>query len=83
MINYEVSLTLTWYANCVITKKVYRKADSDGDPAVAEINASKNAAFSISDTKLYVPLVTILTEDDNNLLQQLKTGFRRKNCQME
>ena len=83
MINYEVSLTLTWYANCVITKKVYRTADSDGDPAVAEINASKNAAFAISDTKLYVPVVTILAEDDNNLLQQLKTGFKRKNCQME
>ena len=29
------------------------------------------------DTKLYVPVVTFLTEDDNNFLEQLKSGFKR------
>ena len=26
---------------------------------------------------MYVPVVTLSTEDDNKLLQQLKTGFKR------
>ena len=31
----------------------------------------------ITDTKLYVPVVTLSTEHDNKLLEQLKTGFER------
>ena len=33
--------------------------------------------LAIADTKLYVPVVTILTQDDNKLLQRLKTGFKQ------
>ena len=33
--------------------------------------------FKITDTKLYVPVVTLSTQDDNKLLEQLKTGFKR------
>ena len=36
-----------------------------------------NATFQITDTKLYVPVVTLSTEDDNNFLEQLKSGFKR------
>ena len=36
-----------------------------------------NATFQITDTKLYVPMVTLSTEDDNNFLEQLKSGFKR------
>ena len=36
-----------------------------------------NAIFKITDTKLYVPVVTLSTEDDNNVLEQLKSGFQR------
>ena len=35
------------------------------------------ATFKIRDTKSYVPVVTLSTQDDNKLLQQLKTGFKR------
>ena len=35
------------------------------------------AIFQITDTKLYVPVVTLSTEDDNNFLEQLKSGFKR------
>ena len=35
-----------------------------------------NATFQITDTKLYVPVVTLSTEDDN-FLEQLKSGFKR------
>ena len=31
--------------------------------------------FKITDTKLYVPVVTLSTQDDAKLLQQLKSGF--------
>ena len=31
----------------------------------------------LKDTKLYVPVVTLSAENDNKLLQQLKTGFKR------
>ena len=29
-------------------------------------------AFKITDTKLYVPVVTLSTKDDNNFLEKLK-----------
>ena len=34
------------------------------------------AKFKIADTKLYVPVVTLSTKDDNNFLQQSKLGFK-------
>ena len=33
--------------------------------------------FSITDTKLYVPVVTFSTQENTKLLQQLKSGFKR------
>ena len=33
--------------------------------------------FKITDTKLYVPVVTLLTQNDAKLLEQLKSGFKR------
>ena len=37
--------------------------------------------FAITDAKLYVPVVTLSTEDNTKLLQQLKSGFKRTiNC---
>ena len=32
--------------------------------------------FAIIDTKLYVPVVILSTQDDSKLLQQLKSGFK-------
>ena len=40
--------------------------------------ASQGATFLITDTKLYVPVVTLSTQDDTKLLQELKSGFKRK-----
>ena len=77
LINCEVSLTLTWSENCVLTSKATREADPDADPAVAGINNPANALFKITDCKLHVPVVTLSVEDDNKLLEQLKTGFKR------
>ena len=33
--------------------------------------------FQITDTKLYVPVVTLSKENDIKLLEQLKSGFKR------
>ena len=40
-------------------------------------DSPESAAFKIKDCKLYVPIVTLSAENDNNLLEQLKAGFKR------
>ena len=77
LINCEVTLTLSWSENCVITCKATREADPYADPAVDESNNPINATFEIKDTKLYVPVVTLSAENDNKNLKQLKTRFKR------
>ena len=46
-------------------------------PNVNEIDNPENAIFQIKDTKLYVPVVTLWKENDIELLEQLKSGFKR------
>ena len=75
LINCEVSLALTRTENCVITNKAYRKADAE--TAVVRIDNPINAAFQIRDTNLYVPVVTLSTENDKKLLEKLRTRFKR------
>ena len=76
LINFEVSvsLTLTWSENCVLTDVITRTAGGVGPPAIA---APTGTSFVIKDCKLYVPVVTLSAENDNKLLDQLKTGFTR------
>ena len=67
LINCEVSLSLTCSKYCVITD-----ADPNANPPALEIRVPAGATFKIEDTKLYVPVITLSTEDDNILLEQLK-----------
>ena len=62
LINCEVNLILTWSSTCVLI------ATSIQDQA---------AIFAITDTKLYVPVVTLSTQENTKFLQQLKSGFKR------
>ena len=39
--------------------------------------AGQAPTFAITDTRLYVPVVTLSTEDNAKLLQQFKPGFKR------
>ena len=41
-------------------------------------NDTKATTVAITDTKLYVPVVALLTQDNAKLLQQLKSGFNVK-----
>ena len=58
----ETSLQLKWSKNCIL---------------VAGTAANQNPEFQITDTKTYVLLVTLWTEDDIKPLQQLESGFKR------
>ena len=40
-------------------------------------NSTGEGKFQITETKLYVPAVTLPTQDNTKLLQQLKSGFKR------
>ena len=40
-------------------------------------NSTGEGKFEITDTKLYVPAVTLSTQDNAKLLQELKSGFKR------
>ena len=67
-----MSLTLTWSRESVITnmeKRVITNTRRDTSPT--------SATFQITVTKLYVPVATLSTEDDNNFLGQLRSGFKR------
>ena len=62
LINCEVNLILTWSSTCVLA-------------AVGDANQA--ATFAIPNTKLYVPVVTLSTQENTKFLQQLKSGFKR------
>ena len=62
LINCEVNLILTWSSNCVL---------------IATAIQNQTATFAITDTKLYVPVVTLSTQENTKFLQQLKSGFKR------
>ena len=53
LINYEVNVILTWSANCVI---IYTDV------------ANQNPTFEITQTKLYVPVVALSSQDNAKLL---------------
>ena len=57
LINCEVDLIFTWSSTCVIT---------------ATNTPNQNATFPITDTKLYVDVVTLSTQENTKFFQQLK-----------
>ena len=76
-------MTLTWPESCVLTA-IATQTTGDADPntnhpvkARERIDAPTNATFNITDTKLYVPVVTLSEKDDCNVLEQLESGFKR------
>ena len=77
LINCQVELILTWFKNCVLTDKSTREANYGANPVVYEIDNPENATFQITEVKLFVPVVTLLKENNVKLLEQLKAGFKR------
>ena len=62
LINCEVKLILTWSACCVI---IYTNVNN------------QVPTFTITETNLYVLVVTLSTQDNAKLLPQLKSAFKR------
>ena len=61
LINCEINLDLNWSKNCVI---------------VATDVANQGATCSTTDTKLFVPVVTLSPQDNTKLLERLKSDFK-------
>ena len=53
---------MTWCADCVIISTNF---------------ADQNHTFKITETNLYVPVVTLSTQDNAKFLPQLKSSFKR------
>ena len=62
IINCEINFILTWFENFVISNSA----------------ANQETTFAITDTILYIPVVTLSSQNNAKLLQQLKSGFKRK-----
>ena len=63
LINCEINLDENWFQNGFI---------------VAIALANQSATFSITDTKLFVQVVTLASHDNAKMLEQLKSGYKRK-----
>ena len=59
LISCGIEFILTWFKNCVLINKATRQANYGADPVVRKIDNPENAIFKITDTKLYVPVVTL------------------------
>ena len=71
LINCEVEIILTWSKNCVLADMT---VDADANLAMV---APPGLKFQITDTKLYVPVVTLLKENNIKLLEKIKSGFKK------
>ena len=69
LFNCEVELILTWFKNCVLINKLTREANYNDNLTVRKTDNPENAIFQITDTKLYVPLVSLSKENDIKLLE--------------
>ena len=63
LVNCKIDLELTWHKDCMISS--------------ANAAANHVVSFMITDTKLYVPVVTLSTKDNTKLTKQLNEGFKR------
>ena len=62
LINCEIELILTWSRNSVI---------------ISTDIANQIPTFTITETTLHIPVVTLSTQDNAKLLPQLKNNFKR------
>ena len=66
---------IAWSINCVLADMTERDAGNNNHPP--PIVAPSELKFKMTDTKLQVPIVTLSTENDKKLLEQLRLGFER------
>ena len=66
LINCKIHLELNWNNNCVMY--------GDNDNAGGD---NRETTSKITNTKMYVPIVTLSTKDNINLTKQLNKGFKQ------
>ena len=72
LINCKGDLSLRWIEKCVLTTSAIG--------ADANATGADSATFKITDAKLYVPVVSLSTEDSVKLEKLLSEGFKRPVC---
>ena len=63
LVNCKIDLELTWHKDCMISS--------------VNAAAGQVVSFMITNTKLYVPTVTLSIKDNTNLTKHLNEGFKR------
>ena len=62
LINYEIELDMKWTRNCLLME---------------EDDSITGASFTITSTKIYVPIVTFSMNNNIKFLENIKQGFKR------
>ena len=80
VINLQIAVSLKYLSNfwrtielCLINCEINLIVMWPGNCVVSELN--RRVTFAITDIKLYVSAAILLTNDNEKLLQQIKTGF--------
>ena len=73
LISCEISLELKWNKSSIITSLQQGENIDGGNTA-----EPTSATLSITDCKLYIPVVTLSKDDEIKLLTNLKSGFKRE-----
>ena len=73
LINCKVELKLKWTRYCVLSANISDNNDASSD----------NVIFTIKDTKLYVPVVTLITKNNQKFRYLFSKGFERSVYQNE
>ena len=68
-VKLSVEFSLKWIDNCVLTTAAIGANDG--------ATGADSTTFKITDAKLYVPIVTLLAEDNAKLSKSLSDGFKR------
>ena len=66
----HLELILTWTKNCALADMTVRAAGNNNDPAA--VVAPTGLEFQITDTKLYVPVVTLSEENNSKASRTIK-----------
>ena len=79
LINCEIELDFSWSRNCVISEilRTFRAVPNTNPIWYEATSQTTSATFQINNAKLYVPVVTLSTDDNIKFLENIKQRFKR------
>ena len=77
LINCKVELKLRWTKYCV-----FSAADNDDLNNIDNNDSGNNIIFTMKDTKLYLPVVTLSARDNQRLLKSIKKYWKDQFIEM-